>query len=232
LPEIAKRFDVNAIGGAASGVAGTWAFAAVPARWALERRDWKAAAALEVKSSSAPYVDAITHLARAIGAAHTGALADARASVASLQTLQEKLVAAKEAYWAEQVGIQHEEAAAFVALAEGRADQALSQLRAAAVREDATDKNAISPGPLAPAHELLGDMLLELKQPAAALAEYQTVLKKEPRRFRAVYGVAHAAQLAGDAATSRKAFADLVKICEKGDTPGRVELVEARRAGK
>jgi len=232
LPEIAKRFDVNAIGGAASGVAGTWAFAAVPARWALERRDWKAAAALEVKPSTAPYVDAITHLARAIGAAHTGALADARASVASLQKLQEKLVLAKEAYWAEQVGIQHEEAAAFVALAEGRADQALTQLRAAAVREDATDKNAISPGPLAPAHELLGDMLLELKQPAAALAEYQTVLKKEPRRFRAVYGVAHAAQLAGDAATSRKAFADLVKICEKGDTPGRVELVEARRAGK
>jgi tetratricopeptide (TPR) repeat protein len=230
LPQIATRFDVNATGSAAPGVAGVWAFAAIPARWALERRDWNAAAALAPKTSAFPYTEAMTHLARALGAAHTGALADARTSVAALQMLQEKLVAGKETYWAEQVAIQHEEAAAFVALAEGHADQAVNQLRAAAAREDATEKNAITPGPLAPARELLGDMLLELKQPAAALAEYQAVLKKEPRRFRAVYGVAHAAQLSGDAATSRKAFADLVAICERADNPGRPELVEARKA--
>jgi hypothetical protein len=229
LPEIGKRFDANATGSAAPGVAGVWAFAAIPARWVLERRDWKAAAALEPKTSAFPYSEAMTYLARALGAAHTGALADARTSVAALQALQDKLVAAKEAYWSEQVGIQHEEAAAFVALAEGHADEALRQLRAAAVREDATEKNAITPGPLVPARELLGDMLMELKQPAAALTEYQAVLKKEPRRFRAVYGVAKAAQAAGDAATSRKAFADLVAICERGDTPGRPELAEARR---
>jgi tetratricopeptide (TPR) repeat protein len=232
LPQIAARFDANATTSAAPGVAGVWAFAAIPARWVLERRDWKAAAALEPKPSAFPYTDAMTHLARALGSAHTGALPEARASVTALQALQDKLVAAKEAYWAEQVGIQHEEAAAFVALAEGHADQALSQLRAAAVREDATEKNAITPGPLAPARELLGDMLVELKQPAAALAEYQAVLKKEPRRFRAVYGVAHSAQLAGDTATSRKAFADLLAICERADTPGRPELVEARKAAR
>ena len=232
LSQIAARFDVNATGSAAGGSAGVWAFAAIPARWALERRDWKAAAALEPKPSAFPYTEAMTHLARALGSIHTGALAEARTSVAALQALQEKLLAAKEAYWAEQVGIQHEEAAAFVAMAEGRADQALAQLRAAAAREDATEKNAVTPGPLAPARELLGDMLLELKQPAAALVEYQAVQKKEPRRFRAVYGIAHSAQLAGDTATSRKAFADLLAICERADKPGRPELIEARQAAR
>jgi len=232
LPAIATRFDVSATGSAAPGVAGVWAFAAIPARWTLERRDWKGAAALETKQSAYPYADAMTQLARALGAVHTGALAEAGKSIAALQTLQDKLVAAKEAYWAEQVAIQHEEAAAFLALASGHADDALKQLRAAVGREDATEKNAITPGPLLPARELLGDMLLELKQPAAALTEYQAVLKKEPRRFRAVYGVAKAAQLAGDATTARKAFADLVAICERGDTPGRPELAEARRAVK
>ena len=242
LPAIEKRFDPKAVGSAAPGVAGVFALAAIPARWALERRDWKAAVALVPKPSDFPYTEAMTHLTRALGLAHTGApVEEGMKSVRALQELSAKLAVAKETYWAEQVAIQHEEAEAFVLLqghaqteggtpgAPSRSDMALAQMRAAAAREDATEKNAITPGPLVPARELLGDMLMDLKQPKAALVEYQAVLKKEPRRFRAVYGVAKAAQAAGDMATARKAFADLVAICERGDKPGRPELAEARR---
>ena len=94
-------------------------------------------------------------------------------------------------------------------------------MRTAATREDATEKSAVTPGPVAPARELLGDLLLELKQPAAALKEYQAVMKKEPNRFRAIYGAANAASLAGDQATSRTLYAQLLTICVKADNPGR-----------
>ncbi|HYN06747.1 MAG TPA: hypothetical protein VES67_05090 [Vicinamibacterales bacterium] len=230
LPEVGSRFDVNAVVGAAPGSAGVFALAAIPARWALEHRDWKAAAALEPGSTRFPYAEAMTHFARALGAAHTGALADTRASIAALEKIRDGLAQAKETYWAEQVGIQREGAAAYLALAEGKRDEALATMRAAVAREDATEKNAVTPGPLAPARELLADMLLELKQPADALREFQATLKKEPNRFRAVYGAARAASLAGDASTARKYYQQLLKTCAKGDVPGRAELVEARAA--
>jgi hypothetical protein len=229
LPAMVARFDANAVGSAAPGVAGLFALAAIPARWALERRDWAAAAALEPHPSQFPFTDALILFARALGAAHTGALGEAHASVDALQALHDRLVAANEAYWAEQVAIEHEGSAAFLDLAEGRRAEALSRMRAAAVREDATEKNAITPGPLAPARELLGEMLLELKEPAAAILEFQATLQKEPNRFRAVYGVARAARLAGDAATARTAFTQLLAICARADRPGRPELVEARQ---
>ena len=105
-------------------------------------------------------------------------------------------------------------------------------MRAAALREDATEKNAVTPGPIAPARELLGEMLLELKQPAEALKEFQATLKKEPNRFRGVYGAAKAASLAGDKAKARQYYAQLLGICKLADAPGRAELVEARAAVK
>jgi tetratricopeptide (TPR) repeat protein len=228
LPDFAARFDPQAVGSAAPGSAGVFAPAAIPARWTLERRDWAGAAALEPTPSTYPYTDAMTYLARALGAAHTGKLDQARADAAALDGLRDKLSRANEAYWAEQVRIQHDEAAAFLALAEGRSTDALALLRATAVREDATEKNAVTPGPLAPARELLGEMLLELKQPAAALVEFQAVMKKEPRRFRAVYGAARAAQLSGNAALARTNFTQLITICQRADQPGRAEITEAR----
>jgi hypothetical protein len=229
LPAIIARFDSSAVGSAAPGVAGVFALAAIPARWALERRDWAAAAALPPHPSQFPFTDALILFARALGAAHTGAIGEAHASVDALQSLHDRLVAANEVYWAEQVAIEREGAAAFLDLAEGRPAEALSRMRAAAMREDATEKNAITPGPLAPARELLGEMLLELKEPAAAMAEFQATLKKEPNRFRAVYGVARAARLAGDSATARTAFGQLLAICERADRPGRPEIIEARQ---
>ena len=230
LPEIEAGFDPEAVVGAAPGSAGIFAMAAIPARWVLERRDWAAAARLEPKPSKFPYTDAMTHFARALGASHTGKLDDARQSIAALKGIRDRLVEAKEAYWAEQVGIQHEGATAFLALAEGKSAEALTIMRAAAVREDATEKNAVTPGPIAPARELLGEMLLQLKQPAEALKEFQATLKKEPNRFRALYGAAKAASLAGDKAAARTYYGELLKICQKADAPGRPELAEARKA--
>jgi len=190
-----------------------------------------AAAALAPSAPSKfPYTEAMTYFARALGATHTGALDDARKSIAALQDISARLAQANEAYWAEQVSIQHDGAAAFLALAEGHADAAVAQMRAAAVREDATEKSAVTPGPIAPARELLGDMLLELKRPADALKEFQATLTKEPNRFRAAYGAAKSASLAGDTANAKKYYAQLLKICERADNPGRPELDEARKA--
>jgi hypothetical protein len=230
IPEIAKVFDPTAVVGAAPGSAGIFALAAIPARWVLERRDWAAAARLTPAQHSGeiPYADAMTQFARALGAAHTGALADARQAISALKDLQTRLAQANEAYWAEQVAIQVDGATAFLALAEGRQADALAAMKATANREDATDKNAVTPGPLAPAREFLGEMLLEMKQPAQALVEFQATMKKEPNRFRGVYGAAKAASLAGDRATARTYYAQLLEICKSADAQGRPELAEAR----
>jgi tetratricopeptide (TPR) repeat protein len=230
VPQIAAVFDPTVVAGAAPGSAGVFAIAAMPARWALEHRDWPAAARLEPTPSRFPHTEAMTYFARALGASHTGALADARRSIEALKAIRDRLTQANEAYWAEQVAIQHDGAVAFLALAEGKTADALTTMRAAVAREDATEKNAVTPGPLAPARELLAEMLLALKQPAEARKEFEATLKKEPNRFRALYGAARAASLAGDAAAARRQYAELLKMCERADTPGRAELAEARRA--
>ncbi len=182
LPALAARFDVNAVTGAAPGSAGVFALAAIPARWALERRAWAEAAALEPTASAFPYTEAMSWLARGLGASHTGDLARARAAVDSLAAIQRRLATAGEAYWAEQVAIQHLAAQAWLAHAEGRPDESLTRMREAAVREDATEKNAVTPGPLAPARELLGDLFLALGRGAEARAEYRATLAREPGR--------------------------------------------------
>ncbi len=135
----------------------------------------------------------------------------------------------KDAYWAEQVEIQRLGASAWAARAEGKNDEALSLMRSASQREDATEKAAVTPGPLKPAREQLGEMLLLANQPAQALKEFEETLTREPRRFRAVYGAAHAAQLSGDRAKARTYYQQLVEICKNGDTE-RPELKEARKA--
>ena len=182
LPALAARFDPNAITGAAPGSAGVFALASIPARWVLERRSWAEAAALEPKASAFPYTDAITYFARALGASRTGDHARAKAAVDSLAALRQRLSSQNETYWGEQVAIQHLAAQAWLDLAEGRRTEALSRMREAATREDATEKSPVTPGPLAPMRELLGDMLLDLGRRDEAVAEYRAVLKKEPGR--------------------------------------------------
>jgi len=182
LPEVAARFDPAAITGAAPGSAGVFAIAAIPARWALERNAWAEAAALEPKASAYPYTEAMTYFARALGAARLGEINMAQTATDSLAAIQQRLAAMNEAYWAEQVAIQHLAAQAWLALAQRRPDDALRLMREAATREDATEKAATTPGPLKPARELLGDMLMELKRPAEAAEEYRATLRKEPNR--------------------------------------------------
>ncbi len=229
-PKILAQLDLAALGGAAPPVAGLYAAAAIPARYAMERGAWNDAAVLQVQPTQFAYVDAITHFARAIGAARSGNAEAAKADAEALNRLGEKLSAAKESYWAEQLRIQHEVALAWIAFSEGRQDEALDQLREAAAAEDRTDKSAISPGPLAPARELLGEMLLMVGNPAEALKELDATLRKEPNRFRATWLAARAAAEAGDSASARKRYSDLIAICKAGDSPGRPELREARTA--
>jgi len=230
LPEVVSRFNPDAPGSAAPPMSGFFAMAAIPARYALERGAWADAAKLEPKPGKFAYIEALTHYARAIGAARIGEVATVRGSVDALQKLQQQLAQAKESYWAQQVEIQRRAASAWLAFAERREADALTEMRAAAGLEDGTEKSAITPGPLAPARELLGEMLLLLKQPAEARKEFEATMKKEPNRFRAVYGAARSASMMGDDATARRYYAELVKICERGDASGRPELAEARQA--
>ncbi|MFL5564743.1 MAG: hypothetical protein ACJ77J_06575, partial [Gemmatimonadaceae bacterium] len=186
LPALAARFDPNAITGAAPGWAGVFALAAIPARWALERRAWSEAAALKPNASDFPFTEAMTYFARALGASHTGDLAKAKSSIDSLASIQQRLATKGEAYWAEQVAIQHLVAQAWLDLAERREGDALAHMREAVVREDATEKSGVTPGPLAPARELLGDLLIALNRPDEAKAEYRATLCKEPKRRHAL----------------------------------------------
>ena len=229
LPEVRGRFDPNKPGSAAPGYAGVFALAAIPARYALERGDWAAAAALVPQPSSYAYADALTWYAKAIGSARSGDVAGTRAAVAALADLEAKLTEQKEGYWAEQAGIQRRAAAAWLAFAEGHRDEAVAAMRDAAVREDATEKAPVTPGPLAPAREMVAEMLLEMKRPADALEAFEATLKKEPNRFRAVAGAAKAATAAGDAAKARRYAAQLVTICQRADGPARPALLEARK---
>jgi tetratricopeptide (TPR) repeat protein len=231
-PRVLAKLDVNVMGGAAPPVAGLYGTAAIQARYALERGAWAEAAALRPSSTAFPHVDALTRFARALGAARSGNPDAARADVAELRALADKLTAMKDTYWAGQVDIQHQIASAWIAFAENRRTEAIEQLRKAVDAEDATDKAAISPGPLAPARELLGEMLLAVDRPADALKAFEETLKKEPNRFRATYYAGKAASLANDRVAARRYFTQLLDICKRGDAPGRPELQEARKLGR
>lgn len=230
LPEIASRFDPKAvISGAASPSAGYFALAAIPARYALERQDWKQAVQLTLRETPFPYTEAMTWFARGLGSARLGRTPAANESATALQQIRERLLKASENYWAQQVEIQELEIEAWAALAEGKKQEALRQMKSAAELEDGTEKSAVTPGPLAPARELLGEMLLEMKEPAQALEQFEATLTKEPGRFRALYGAARAAHLSGNSRASQRYFGELLKVCGHADKPGRAEIVEAQR---
>jgi len=222
--------DMPGMPGMAMGGAGGWAAAAIPARWAVERGAWADAAALTVRPSPQPYVEAITRFARALGAARSGNAEVAHAEVEQLRALQAKEVQAKDAYWATQLDIERQAAEGWTLWAEGKKDEALRTLAAAAALEDTTDKSAITPGPIAPAHELFGEMLLEAGQPANALKEFEASLAKEPNRFRSLSGAGRAAEAAGDRAKARTYYSQLTNICERGDRNGRPDLEHARQS--
>jgi hypothetical protein len=225
---VAARINApGVVQGAAPPMAGPYARNAVAARYALERGAWTEAASLEVVASPFPSADAITHFARAIGAARAGRPAAAAADIERLAALRDALKAAKDEYWAEQVDIARQAAVAWVTFAAGSKDEGVRLMAAAADQEDRTDKAAVSPGPLAPARELLGEMLLDAGDAKAALAAFESTMKKEPNRFRGAYGAARAAEAAGDRAAARRYYQQVLAIATGADTD-RPELQRAR----
>ena len=193
---------------------------AIPARLALERGRWAEAATLELPPTVSeagwkrfPQAEAINAFARALGAARSGDAAGARQEIERLHTLQQALTERKLAYWAEQTEIQAKVATAWALHAEGKNEEALAAMRAAADHEDQTEKHVVTPGPIMPARELLGDLLMELGRPAEALPQYEASIAKEPNRFRGLYGAGLAAERAGDRARARGHFETLVAIC-------------------
>ena len=151
-----------------------------------------------------------------------------KADIAELQKISAALRAARDAYWPVIVDIEAQVAGAWVLLAEGKQDEALKQMAAAADAEDATEKAPVSPGPLAPARELYGDMLLQLGKAKEALAAFEAVQKKEPNRFNAFAGAAMAAEKAGDAAKARAHYQKLVDLV--GDVKSDRPALAAARA--
>ena len=220
--------EMNAIAGfTETFIAGPYALAVSPARYALERGDWQAASQLPVRPTPLAHVEAITHFARALGAARLGQPEAARPEIARLAELADKLRAAKDAYWAEQVDIQRQIAAAWVMYAEGNHDDALKAMSAAADAEDRTEKHPVTPGVPIPARELYGTMLLERGMAKEALAAFEATLKKEPNRLGATLGAGAAAEKLGDRAAAREHYAAAVALTASAD-PVRPQIAQAR----
>jgi len=212
--------------------AAAYAYAAIPARIALEQHRWSEAASLTPGTPSFPWeqfawAQAITAFTRAVGAARTGDVAAARADAQKLDSYHASLVGAKQTYWAEQVDIQRQTAAAWVARAEGKNDEAVKLMRAAAAQEDATEKHPVTPAPVIPARELLGNLLLEVNQPAQALLEFEASSQRDPNRLNGILGAARAAELSGDGAKAKALYARAVALCDKADGD-RPELKHAK----
>jgi tetratricopeptide (TPR) repeat protein len=212
--------------------AAAFAFAAIPSRYALERRQWTDAVDLPLHPASLswakfPQAESILVFARGLGGARGGNLFAARGAVARLETLRIALIAAKSPYWAEQAEIQRLAVAGWIARAEGRNDEALQLLRQAADREDATEKHPVTPGAIQPAREMLAELLLELGQPAAALAEFEGSQKTDPNRLHGLAGAGRAAEQAGNRAQAKAYYQRLIDLTKNADTE-RPEVARAR----
>jgi tetratricopeptide (TPR) repeat protein len=209
-----------------------YAVAAIPVRYALERRDWAAAASLSAPAigfplERFPWAEAMIAFARALGDARTGNTAGAQAEIAKIKSSEDSLREAKDTYWANQVEVLRLSAAGMLAHIQGDDTKAVELVRAAADLDATMDKHPATPASVFPARELLADLLLELNQPAAALTEYKEVLRTDPNRFRSILGEARAAKQSGDAAAAHDAYQQLVAL-SKPVGAERPELAEAK----
>ena len=219
--------QIEALQPDADASAAAFSQAASPARYAVERGDWVGAANLQVKPSKFPHVMAITYFARALGAARSGNPAAARADAAKLAEIRDKLREAKNDYWAGQVDVQEQVANAWILYADGKYDDALKAMSAAADAEDKTEKAPVTPGPLAPARELYGFMLLERGMAMEALTAFEATMAKEPNRFNGYVGAAKSAQTLGDTAMAKAMYERLVALAA-GSSAERPPLAAAR----
>jgi hypothetical protein len=229
LAGVFAHFDPAHATGAAPASAAYFAHAAMPARYALERRAWAEAAKLEITTSRFPFADAITYFARGLGAAHLKDDAAAHAAIISLDRIHDSLVKADEMSWAGQVDIQRREIAAVLAYATGHVPEALNGLRATADAEDKTQLASVTPGPLVPARETLGEFLLDAGRPAEALREFEASLRQEPNRFWSLDGAAEAAKASGNEPLARTYIQKLQTQCARADSAVRQQLDAARK---
>jgi tetratricopeptide (TPR) repeat protein len=181
-----------------------YAIAAIPARYAVERHRWADAEALTVRPDLPwdryEYAEAMTYFARALGAARGGNPSQAKADVEQLAALRQKLLDQHNKYWADQVDVQRRASEAWIAFAEGHRDEAVTGMRAAADLEDSMDKSPVTPGPIVPVREMLGELLLDMNRPSEALEAYERSMTDSPNRLNALSGAARAAQMSGDRA--------------------------------
>lgn len=210
-----------------------YAGAAIPARYALERGDWSAASQLTLHPareqfnwSPFPEGEAVNAYARGLGAARQGNAAAAKVEIERLTELRAAMVTQKKDYWAGQADIQVGAISAWVARAEHRNEDALKLMRETADLEDKTEEHIMMPGRVIPVREMLGELLLELKQPAMALTAFEQSQKNDPNRFRNIYGAAHAAELVGDSKKAKDSYAQL--LAQVGPAVGRSEIEHAK----
>jgi tetratricopeptide (TPR) repeat protein len=208
-----------------------YSLAAIPARYAVERGAWQDAAQLKPRESRVLYTIAITHFARALGAARSDDPAAAESDVQELARIAEALKAAKNTYWSTEVEVQRLGAAAWVAYAKGNRDEALKLMRASAELETKSEKSTVSPGRLVPAYELLGDMLMENGKPGEALAAYEQSQVQDPNRYRSLYGAGQAAAQSGNRDKARYYFSRLIDMAGSGDPRHETEAARRYLAG-
>lgn len=203
-------------------------FAAIPARYVLERKAWTEADRLETLQKTWAYAEAMTRFTRSLGASHTGDLVKAQAEIRELAALRQAAIAAKQDYWEGQIEVLRLAASAWLAQAQGQTKDALQLMRQSADLEDASEKHIAMENRLYPMRELLADLLLETGQPAKALTEYEASLVSTPNRFNGFYGAAKAAYLAGDKDKARAYYQKLLVLSTYADTE-RKEIGEVRQ---
>jgi len=208
-------------------IAGFTAVAAIPARYALERGDWAGAAALPVVSTGRPQADSLVRFTRGLGMARSGDLAGAKREIQAMQELRTALEKSSQAYWADRTEEQMLAVSAWAALAEGKREEAVKLMRAAADSEDGSVKHVAMENRLCPMRELLGELLLQMGQAGAAQREFEAALKENPNRYRGLYGAARSAEVAGDRQKAAGYFEKLVALAAKADTT-RPEIARAK----
>lgn len=218
VDEVAKIQTVNV-----ENFVAAYALAAVPARYAVERNDWKRAATLQLSPANLawqkfPQAEAVLVSTRGLAAARTGAVPAARKDLVRLATLKEAMTTAKIGYWPGQTDFQMKAIEAWIALDEKDPERALQLMRGAADEEEASDKHPVTPGSIIPMRELLAEMLLQIGQPGAALAEFERSLVREPNRFRSIYGAAVAAEAANNSETAKQYYGKLRSLTAEADT--------------
>jgi tetratricopeptide (TPR) repeat protein len=186
-----------------------YAATAMPVRLAIERHAWGDAVELQALPASAPHVAALIFWSHAMANARGGRPGAADADIAQLEVARDQLRAAGNAYWATQVDVLEREAKAWQVAASANPADSVQLLRQAADEEDAVEKLPVTPGPVVPAREQLGELLLQLNQPAEALREFRAALELAPGRRGALLGGAQAAERVGDGKTAQEMRAKL-----------------------